>query len=194
MFFLKKPNSELEKFAGLLERGVSALFKERGDITFSDQPEKIKKNIIEYNGKMRGDGIDKFNHEPTYVSAVNFYKNEKEMAKNKAVGALIVYVQQVYIAQLMRKLQYPPVNDESEDAMLDSCGTLCNIISGRVKTEIASAGYIELEMSHFKNYRNTAFDGVDFCYSEFDMYEINFKIDQVKRLVIDMTIGTLPRR
>jgi hypothetical protein len=194
MFFLGKPNSDLIKFSDLLERGVIALFQERGEIAFSDPPQKTKKNIIEYKGKMRGDGIDKFNHEPTYVSAVNFYKDEKQMSGKKAVGALIVYVQQAYIVQLMRKLQYPPVNDESEEAMLDSCGTLCNIISGRFKTEISSAGYIELEMSHFKNYRNTAFDGIAFCYSEFDFYELSFKIDQAKRLVIDMTMGALPKR
>jgi len=66
------------------------------------------------------------------------------------------------IEKLMKLLQYPPVDDESEDAMKDSCGTLCNIIAGRFKSEIVSAGYIELEMSHFRNFRNSSFEGISF--------------------------------
>jgi len=192
--FFGKQNSELDKFADLLEEGVVALFKERGELTFSSPPKKTNHSIIEFDGRMRADGMEKFDNEPTYVSAVNFYANEKDLEKQKTLGALVVYVQQDYIAKLMRKLQYPPVDDESEEAMLDSCGTLCNIVSGRFKSEISSAGYIELEMSHFRNYRNNAFNGVDFCYAEYNLYEIEFQLDGKKRMVIEMTMGAVPKR
>ena len=94
----------------------------------------------------------------------------------------------------MKLLKYPPIDDESESALLDSCGTLCNILAGRFKSEIASAGYIELEMSHFSTFRNSAVPGVDFCASEFDLYTINFLIENEKRMVIDMSMGIVPTR
>ena len=192
--FFKKQNSELDKFAELLNQGVVALFKERGEIKFTSDPVMERKRLIEFDGRMRADGMEKFENEPTYVSAVNFYANEKDMEKGKTLGALIIYVEQTYIAKLMKMLRYPPIDDESDDAMRDSCGTLCNIVSGRFKSEISSAGYIELEMSHFMNYRNSAFSGVNFCYNEYDKYIIDFEIDKKKRLVIEMTMGAVPKR
>ncbi len=189
-----KQNPELEKFADFLEAGTIALFKERGDITFTAAAKKERRKIVEYDGRMRADGMEKFNNNPTYVSAVNFYANEAELKKNKALGALIIYVEQDYIAKLMKLLQYPPIDDENEQAMLDACGTLCNIIGGKLKSEVSAAGYIELAWSHFITYRNNAVKGIDFCFSEFDMYLLSFKIDGQMRLVMELTIGIVPRR
>jgi len=189
----RKQNSELDIFTELLERGTIALFQER-EVKFAGPPKKEKRKIIEYDGRMRADGMEKFDNEPTYVSAVNFYASEKDMEKKNTLGALIVYVEQSYIAKMMRLLQYPPIDDESDDAMRDSCGTLCNIIAGRFKSEISKAGYVELEMSHFMNYKNNAFQGVNFCFSEYDMYQMDFSIENAKRLVIEMTMGPVPKR
>ena len=191
--FFKKKNSELDKFADLLVKGLIALFAERGELEFSESPKTERRHIIEYNGRIRADGMEKFDNEPTYVSAVNFYASEKDMERKKTLGALIVYIEQTYIAKLLKLLKYPPVDDESEEAMRDSCGTLCNIVSGRFKSEISKAGYIGLEMSHFMNYRNSAFDGVDFCSAEYDVYEIECKIAGEKRLVLEMTMGAVPK-
>ncbi len=187
-------NKDLEKFANLLIKGMDGLFMERGEIKFSKPPEKVFGAIIEYKGKMQADGMEKFNNEAAYVSTINYYLNAVDMAKNKAVGALIVYVEQTYMPKLMKLLKYPPIDDENENALLDSCGTLCNILAGRFKSEIASAGYIELEMSHFLTFRNSAVPGVDFCASEFDLYTINFLIENEKRMVIDMSMGIVPTR
>lgn len=187
-------NKELEKFATLLIKGVEDLFAERSDVKFTKEAEKIKGNIVEYNGKMQADGMEKFMNEPTYVSAINFYLNAADMAKKKAVGAFIVYVEQAYMAKIMKFLKYPPVDDESENALLDSCGTLCNILAGRFKSEIAKNGYIELEMSPFSTFRNSAVPGVDFCFAEYEYYTINFFLENDKHMVIDMTIGVVPKR
>lgn len=187
-------NKDLEKFANLLIKGMDGLFMERGEIKFTKPPEKVLGAIIEYNGKMQADGMEKYNNEAAYVSTVNYYLNAADMAKQKAVGALIVYVEQTYMPKLMKLLKYPPVDDESENALLDSCGTLCNILAGRFKSEIAAAGYVELEMSHFSTFRNRAVPGVDFCFSEYDFYTINFFIENEKHLVIDMSMGIVPMR
>ncbi len=192
--FFGKPNPDLEKFADLLIKGVVALFQERGELTFTNEPQKERKQIIEYEGKMRADGMEKFNNEPAYVSVVNYYAGETDMQKKKTLGALVIYVEQAYLAKLMKLLQYPPVDDESEEAMLDSCGTLSNIIAGRFKSEISSGGYIELEMSHFQTYRNSAFAGVAFNRNEYDMYVVSFEIADTKRLVMEMSMGIVPTR
>ena len=195
MIFSRKQNSELERFADLLIKGTRELFAERGEgLSFTEEPKKERRQIMEWNGKMRADGMDKFDNESTYVSAVNFYANQADMSKNKTLGALVVYIQQEYLPKLMRTLKYPPIDDESEQAMLDSCGTLCNIIGGRFKSEISKNGYIELEWSHFYNYRNSAFDGVHFCFAEYTLYEVAFKIENAKRMVIEMTMGVVPKR
>ena len=189
-----KQNLELDKFAELLEKGTITLFKERGEVAFSSPPEKERRKIVEYEGRMRADGMEKFDNNPAYVSAVNFYVNEAEMKKNKALGALIIYVQQDYMAKLMKLLQYPPVDDENEQAMLDSSGTLCNIIGGKFKSEVSSAGYIELAWSHFTTYRNSSVRGIGFCFSEYEMYQLIFKIDGQKRLIMELTMGIVPRK
>lgn len=187
-------NKDIEKFANILMKGTEGLFAERAEVKFSKPAEKILGTIVEYQGKIQADGMEKFNNEAAYVSAVNYYLNAADMAKKKAVGALIVYVPQNYMAKLMKHLKYPPVDDENENALLDSCGTLCNILAGRFKSEISAAGYIELEMSHFKTYRNNAVPGVDFCSSEFDFYTINYYLENEKRMVFDMTMGVVPLR
>lgn len=192
--FFKKQNAELDKFAELLVKGTRDLFEERGEIRFSSEPQTERRKIIESDGKLCADGMEQFNNEPTYISAINFYASKRDLDKKKTLGALIIYVQVEYIAKLMKLLQYPPVDDEDDDAMQDSCGTLCNILAGRLKTEVISAGYIDLEMSHFTNYRNTVHTGVDFCFSEYDMYKINFDIDKQKRLVMEISMGVVPRR
>ncbi len=195
--FFGKENPDLETFADLLIKGTVGLYQERGEVEFSGPPQKTKRQIVDAGGsgkRMRADGMEKFDNEPTYVSVVNYYVSAKDLEKDKAVGALVVYVQQAYIARMMRLLKYPPIDDEDEQAMMDSCGTLCNIIAGRFKSEVSQAGYIELEMSHFKNYRNSAFAGVGFCPTEYHLYEVSFLIERAKRLVLEMSMGVVPRR
>jgi len=192
--FFGAQNKDLAHHAELLKKGVIALFKERGDVVFSSPPELIHKQIIEFDGKIRADGIDKFNNEVAYVSAVNFYANQLEMEKGKTLGALITYVEKEYLSKLMKMLQYPPIDDDNEQALLDSIGTLCNIVSGRFKSEIKAAGYTDLEMSHFINYRNSAVVGINFSPKEYYYYELNCEIDGVRRLIIDMTMGVVPKR
>ena len=189
-----KQNPDLDKFVDLLEKGVVGLLGERNAELKIKTSGKKRLRIIEYDGKMRADGMEKFNNEPTYVSAINYYANKADMEKKKTLGTIVVYVEQNYMTKMMRLLQYPPVDDENEDALQDSCGTLCNILAGRFKSEISNAGYIELEMSHFIVSRNNVVPGVNFCFTEFDKYEIVFDIDGGKHLVIEITVGVVPKR
>ena len=71
--FFQKENPNLEKFADILEKSLNELFLERGEFRFSAPIKKEKKKIIDSDGRMRADGMEKFNNEPTYVSAVNYF-------------------------------------------------------------------------------------------------------------------------
>lgn len=184
---------ELEQQTKILNETIKKLFKERGEIEFAKEPVLVKRTIIEYHGRMRADGMEKFNH-PTYVAFVNYYVDAKSMEKHNALGALVVYVEQGYIVPLMKKLKYPPIDDEDENAMKDGCGALCNIIAGAYKSAMVTGGYAELEMSHFSTYRNTAANGVEFCFKEWDKYEISYYLDGEKRLVVELTMGAVPQR
>lgn len=188
-----KKNPDLEKFAEILSRSVVALFNERGEVSFSEKPKLECKQIIEYEGKIRANGIERFDGEVTYVSAVNFYANAAALQKKKTLGALIIYIPKEYLPKIMKLLQYPKVDDEIEQALLDSIGTLCNIVAGRLKSEIKAAGYVDLEISHFINYRNNAVLGIDFCSSEFDCYAMECFINGTRQISFDLTMGVVPK-
>ncbi len=192
MFFGAKTNPDLEQFAKALSQSVTKMFLERNNIKFSQEPTLESKTIVEYNGMMRADGMEKFN-EPAFISYINYYNSKADMEKNKAIGAIIVYIQQSYVAALLKLLKYPLADDEDMEAMADCCGTLCNIIAGAFKTEISKMGRIELEMSHFTSYRNHAVIGVPFNFSERDRYELTFFIKDEKRLVVDVSMGIVPK-
>ncbi len=184
---------ELKKLADLLAKCVEDLFKERAGVNFSKPPEIACKTIVEYYGKMRANGMEKFNN-PTFVATVNYYANPEALKKNQVLGALIVYVEQSYIVQLLKLLKYPLANDEDENEMKDCCGTLGNIIAGSFKSAIAAQGFAELDMSPFSTYKNNAVTGVLFYPKEWDKYELTFFMDNTKRLVLEMTMGPLPKR
>ncbi|MFA6378522.1 MAG: hypothetical protein WCX16_01915 [Candidatus Omnitrophota bacterium] len=193
MFFGGSVNKELEKFAQILGQSVEKMFVERNGVHFSQDPVLQKKLIIEYGGLMRADGMEKYN-EPAFISYINYYLNAKDLEKNKVIGGIIVYIEQSYVTALLKLLRYPLADDEDLDALADCCGTLCNIIAGAFKTEISNAGYLELEMSHFTSYRNRAVIGVPFYFNEREKMELSFFIQNKKRLMIDMTMGALPKR
>ncbi|MDD3375092.1 MAG: hypothetical protein PHY73_05155 [Candidatus Omnitrophica bacterium] len=192
MFFGGKANPDLEQFAKALSESVVKMFKERNDIKFSQDPVVEKRNIIEYNGMMRADGMEKFN-EPTFISFINYYNTTSDMEKNKAIGGIVVYIEQTYVTDLLKLLKYPLADDEDLEALADCCGTLCNIVAGAFKTAISGMGYIELEMSHFTSYRNRAVVGIPFSYNEREKYELSFFIKDQKRLIIDMSMGLVPK-
>ncbi len=193
MFFGGAVNKDLEKFAQILAKSIAKMFLERNAVHFSQDPSWQKKLIIEYAGLMRADGMEKYN-EPTFISYINYFLNAKDMERNKAIGGIVVYIEQSYVAALLKLLRYPLADDEDLDALADCCGTLCNIIAGAFKTEISNAGYIELEMSHFTSYRNRAVVGVPFHFDEREKMELSFFIQNQKRLIVDMTMGVLPKR
>jgi hypothetical protein len=184
-------DDQLTELVAVLSEAVSALLKERGYVRFSKPPVIQKQEIIEYRGRMRVFGLEKFEG-PTYISAVNYYLTSRDMDEDKALGALVVFIEQKYLPFLLQSLRYPRVDELSKDAMLDACGALANLIAGRFKSEMKKAGFPALEMSTFSNHRDSAASGVAFHPQQRAKYELNFYIGGQKRLVVELTMGEIP--
>jgi len=195
MFFNNTPEDpqQLETLAKALQKGISSLIRERSDGALTVKATMERKRINEFMRKMRVDSIDKF-VEPAFVSTVNYYLTEQDMIRKKTLGALVIYVEEHYVPILLRSLKYPTVDSQNDDALKDACGTLVNIMAGRFKNEMLALGFTDLEMSPFSNYRKSALMGVDFDHKQTDKYDITFFINENKRLVVELTMGPVPKK
>ncbi|MBP9855452.1 MAG: chemotaxis protein CheX [Candidatus Omnitrophica bacterium] len=175
----------------MLARVVKRILKKRANIDLSSNPIFIVKPIAEFMNRIRVSSLSKFD-ETTYISTVNFYKSRDDLDKHDAVGVMIIYVGQSYLVELIKKLNYPDVDEDNQEVMLDSIGTLCNLIAGNFKTGLTQLGYIELVMSHFSGYENNVLMGIEFSPNETQMYEIQFEVDGKRRIVAEISMAPLP--
>lgn len=187
-------DSNVDRFhlqAMMLAEVVRRILQKKGDIVLSSKPTIEKRNITEFRKRMRVTSITKFD-EKTYISTVNFFDDEKAMEKNKALGAIVLYIPESYVVKLLKELGYPVFDEEDGGLLEDACGTFCNLLAGNFNTGLTQLGYKELTMSHFSTYQNDVVAGVPFSPDQKDLYEINFEIGGVKRLVVDLTLGSIP--
>ena len=189
-----QPNDpkEFEIQAMLLAEVVRRILKKRGEIDLSGKPILELKPVTEFMKRMRVTALGKFEG-TTYISTVNFYQNTEEMESNKALGVIILYIHEEYIVKLLQRLNYPVTDEENEESLADGCGSFCNLIAGNFKSGLTQLGYIELEMSHFSSFRNELVNGVGFCPFQLQKYEISFDIGGKKRIMVDLSMGPIPR-
>ena len=121
------------------------------------------------------------------------FSNTKEMKKSAVWGLLVIYVEQDYVEKFIGLLQYPDVDEENWDDMKDACGAICNLIAGQFRIDFTAQGYPNMEMSHFSSYRNTSLAGVHFYNKVREKYELSFYIKGEKRLVVELTMGPVPK-
>ena len=171
---------------------VRKIFREKAQLKFTREPIMEKKPITHFMRRMRVDPMEKFNA-PTVVSYIHFYKNHKDMDLRKPIGVIFLYVELSYLAQLLKILEYPEIDDDEEEQVEDACGALCNIIAGYFKNELIALGYQQLEMSAFESYINSVVNGVDYPAKTVNKYEVNYEIGGQKRLVTEMVMLPLTR-
>ena len=107
---------------------------------------------------------------------------------------LVVYLEQAFLPEFLRLLQYPYIDSDNEDESKDGCGTLANLIAGQYKRELANLGYKDLMMSHFESFINTAVDGVGIPKGLTEKYELSFEVEGSKRLVVELvSLDMLPK-
>jgi len=167
-------------------------FEHQGKLDVSSKPIPRLRPIVQSNQRMKIMSLDKFDG-TTYIGTINFFKDQEDLKAKKAVGALIVYIGDKYIVDLFNQMGYPGLDESNDEELQDAVGTFCNIIAGKFKLALTQLGFIELEMSHFSTYRDAVKDGIPFDYRQSRKYEITFEIDEGKALVVELTMGPVPK-
>jgi hypothetical protein len=174
-----------------LSVAVKKIFFEKSKTKFSDNSSINQKAIVAFNGKLRIDAMEKFN-QTTILSVVHYYKNSKELEAGKQpLGLIIIYLERKYIPEMLRLLQYPYIDFDDDNDVLDGAGAMINVIAGQFKAELRALGYQDLEMSHFQSFINNVPQGVDYPRTQTERYELSFNIDDKKRLVVEMVMAPL---
>ena len=104
------------------------------------------------------------------------------------------YIGEKYIVDLFAQMGYPDLDEDDESEMEDAVGTFCNIIAGKFKLALTQLGFIELEMAHFNCYQNEVKDGVLYDFRQKRKYEIAFEINDENALIVELTLGPVPKR
>lgn len=185
----KKEEFDPQVIATTLMGCVQETCEQMCKASFSQDPEYVEKNIIEYNSRMRTFGLEKFNA-PCFVAAINFYENKKMFDLGDSCGVLVLYVEEMFAGTLLKELA-PGMDLGDEAIVLDCCGELCNVIAGQFKNEIKTYGFSDLTISAPMKYANDIPQGVNFHYSETKFYETSYFIKKEKALVVDITLAPI---
>jgi hypothetical protein len=183
-------HSDLEVFALCLVIAIKKVLEQQANLIVSREPVLHKRAVIQFQKRMRVDALEKFN-ERTVFSTVHFYRDKAAMEKGVALGNIIVYIPVNNIVKLFEKLNYPPVDEDDDAAVLDASGTLVNLFAGAFVKDMAARGYGFLVMSHFESYINVALNGIDFSSDQEYKYEIDFEIRGQRVFVVELTMGAI---
>ncbi len=176
-----------------LSAAMKKIFFDKSKTTFSDEPKLEKKLITQFVNRMRVDGMEKFNS-TTVFSVVHFAANEEDLENKQYMVTLVVYLEQKFLPEFLRLMQYPYIDSDDEMESKDGCGTLANIIAGQYKRELAILGYKDLMMSPFESFINSAPDGVGIPKELTHKFELSFDVEETKRLVLELvTLDMIPK-
>lgn len=176
-----------------LSAGMKKIFFEKTETVFSSEPRVETKPIVQFLHRMRVDAMEKFNT-TTVFSAIQLAHDQQELQREDYLLTLVVYLEQKFLPEFLRMMQYPYIDSDDEVEIKDGCGTIVNLIGGQFKREMAILGYRDLMMSPFQSYINTAPDGVAIPRGLTEKYEISFGIEGTKRLVLEMVTLSMRRK
>ena len=167
-------------------------FEHKGKLDVTSKPLPKIRPIVTANRRMSIMSLNKFSG-TTYIGIINFYKNKTDSKSGNAIGALIVYMGERFIVDLFAQMGYPGLDENNEQELEDAVGTFCNIIAGKFKLALKQLDFIELEMAHFSTYQNQVREGVLYDPKESRKYEMTFEIDKQKAMIVELTLGAVPR-
>lgn len=173
-----------------LSAAVKKIFYEKSATTFSGEPKLEKRLVTQFVQRMRVDAMEKFNT-TTVFSVIQFAANAQDLERQAYLITLVIYLEQKFLPEFLRLLQYPYIDSDDEEEVKDGCGTLVNLIAGQYKKEMAVLGYKDVMMSHFESYINTNADGIGIPPGSMEKYEIAFEVEGTKRLVVEMIAPSL---
>ncbi|MFA5089033.1 MAG: hypothetical protein WC552_08405 [Candidatus Omnitrophota bacterium] len=189
---MAKKDSNLDDPIKCVIEVVKAAFEGKSQAEIAEKPVIEKKNLMEYEGKMRVVGMDAFN-EPTYIVTVSFYLSAKAQASHLSCGAFVFYLKQAGAEDLLKSLGYREAEEENEPSMLKGCGEFCKTLVQKFIASLREKGYVELLASPPEAYRNSVPFGIDFSLDQFELGRTIFSLKGSKTMVVDITMGFIPR-
>ena len=158
----------------------------------TEEPKAQKEKIADEGGKMYVDGVKKFDA-ACYVSYVNYYLTQGDIARHNAKGFLVIYLHCDYAEKLFKAIGYA-YSDENETTMFESATKLCNTITEALKQNLTSSGYADLVLSAPATSRNSVFAGIEYNRSQKDKHELSFYFWKQKALVVELALSDVPPR
>ena len=189
----KQRVEELKIQSDALVEVVKDIFEKKAGIKFNPAPAVERRDLIEWQGKMRIAGMEVFNAS-TYISYVNYYLSEADKQKKNALGALVLYILETQLFPFIAKLNYPKVDDENPEELKEGCGRICVDMANDFQKKLAAMGYPTLVMGNVDNNRNTVPVGVSFNIKEYDKFVTSFCLDNRKVMALELTLGPMSKR
>ena len=173
---------------GVIESTLSKM-----NAIIATEPSQTKTlDIVEYDGRMRVSGIDKFNA-PSYVSIVNYYFTQADLEKHRgAKGAMVLYVESENAGKFYKALGFSVAEDEDDASMMEANGAFGNLLGEGFKKELVNLGYADLVMSAPQNYRNSVMEGAEFSTDQKTKLEFSFFYWKHKSIVVELTLANIP--
>jgi hypothetical protein len=168
---------------------IPKVFQANFGFSFVDNPTFVRKEVIEYQSRMRVFGLEKFNG-PCYISSISLYLTERHLQKQKPCGTVVVYVEPEYAVRFLAALGFKNQGEDEEDptfeaTIIDNCGEIANLIVGSYKNELANLGMKNLVISAPLSRKDSIEEGVEFPYSQYYYHELKYTHKKTTVLVVD---------
>ena len=185
---------ETEVLTGAFMTAMDQMLSKLGVITPSQEPKIEESEIIEYDGKMRVSGMEKFNAS-SFVSVVNFYLNQGDMQRQQRPrGALVLFFEAENASKFLKAFGMRFADDEDDKSLMDACGQVCEAVAAEFKAELTRKGYVDLVVSKPHNYKNNVIEGVEYSPDQKTKQTISFFYFKTKTITADLTMAVLPRK
>jgi hypothetical protein len=179
-------NTEL--LSNLILTSSKRVFLKESSVSFSSEPQVEQKEIIEYGGRMRISGLEKFN-DACFISATQFYKTEEDLSEKSAIGAMVIYIKGDVADKVFRSFGVKKFDEVDQDSMLEISSEISKKFTTHFLKELQTSGQGSFISSEPIGYVSNALEGVSFSYDETKYCEASFHLFKEKAVVIDVTFA-----
>lgn len=172
---------------------VQDTFRKMLRVELLGQPAILEKDIIEYDSRMRVFPQEKFNG-PTYISFVNFFLSEKDLAAANAVGTFVLFVKEDIAEKVLKAFGLSSRDAEEESVLMDKLGEFCFILADALAKRLVELGYAGLIVSPPYQTKNSVPEGVPFDYGLYSKQELSFTVWNQKCIVVEACMGHVPQK
>ena len=176
---------------GAFMSAMGQMLEKLGTITPSGEPKAEESAIIEYDGRMRISGMEKFNS-TSFISVVNFYLNQGDMQRQKSKGVMVLYFEGENMSKFLKAFGIRFPDDEDDKSMMDACGQVAAAVADEFKAELTRKGFVELVASKPHNYKNNVIEGVEYSTDQKTKQTVSFFYFRTKVIAADLTMAALP--